>query len=272
MLLVLPSIMQLLMVMPFVSPYYSKQTLMRLLLKRNTKRIPLHSAAYNGHWKTCAALLAANAATVKVKDGEGRTALHRAACRGFGECAEGLLANGADLEVTDNHGKTALMLAQDFKREDVVQRLLKLSGIIQKPLVQDKLTPQTVTLTEQTPSDTTPPEAPQQPLGEKVHQNQDGTPHFDDQATETENVTHRETLSNDVTVLSSGSSDPTPPVNPKDPFIQQNTNLKRDLPTLDSNTLLQQSLPQQEQGPLPLPLVASVAVVGLSIAFYVFVL
>jgi hypothetical protein len=79
-------------------------------------------AAYDGHDKCVAALLAKGAA-VDAKDNKGSAALAFAAYDGHATCITALLNAGATVDAKDNNGRTALMVAERRGHDECVAAL-----------------------------------------------------------------------------------------------------------------------------------------------------
>jgi len=96
-----------------------------------------HDAADAGDAAKLKSLLSADAKLLNSKDGEGKTALHRAAARGNLDAAKFLVESGADVNVKSKSGLTALKLATGFGRTEVAE-FLKQHGATSEPAPMKK--------------------------------------------------------------------------------------------------------------------------------------
>ncbi|KAI8593420.1 ankyrin repeat-containing domain protein [Geranomyces variabilis] len=85
----------------------------------------IQEAAFKGDHNLVASLTTANPDAVRVKDEDGRTALHWAASGKHLEITRALLAAGADATTTDEGGMTPLHIAASTGSLEIAQLLLE---------------------------------------------------------------------------------------------------------------------------------------------------
>ena len=84
-------------------------------------------ACANGDFATVCAEIK-KGADINYQNGDGRTALMRAAKRDYKDIVRVLLDNGADVNVEDNKGKTAIMGAAKKGNKTICKKLIEVSA------------------------------------------------------------------------------------------------------------------------------------------------
>ena len=97
--------------------------LLGLLLVLGAQAGEWHDAAEANDVTKLKSLLAADSKLLNSQDGDGKTALHRAAARGNLDAAKFLVESGADVNLKSASGMTALKLATGFGRTEVAEFL-----------------------------------------------------------------------------------------------------------------------------------------------------
>jgi len=100
---------------------------------------PLMSAVRKGLTDLAGAILRRGGALETLEPGTGRTLLHLAALKGYGDVAELLLGRGIDASIKDGDGKTALDCAQEHGNPTVALRLVSAIGGMAEPEVGGRI-------------------------------------------------------------------------------------------------------------------------------------
>ncbi len=102
-------------------------------------RTPLMLAVEGGH-SQCTDILISCKSQIDLSDANGRTALHRASCRGFEDCINSLLEAKASPCPKDCLGKTPLHLAASMGHVYVLKQLIQQCDVMQcGPLINSNL-------------------------------------------------------------------------------------------------------------------------------------